>query len=445
MNDLYRDADVSSGFSFDDEVLKKALKNIYSRDFHPMTSIEENLFDEIWGTMNDATDKGFKQSADPDDDFREAIKKNNAVFSAFKVHRMQNDMAARLLDSNGNLKPFEKWAKEVMPIADHQVRHWLRTEYNTAVIRAHQAADWRQFEREKDVLPNLKWMPSTSVHPGADHKIFWGTILPIDDAFWSAHRPGDRWNCKCTLTSTDEPITNAPNNIQPIDAPQKGLQSNPGKTGIIFSQDHPYFPKDCKSCAFYKPNLKDQSLHFFSASKVKNCYNCPYITNCIDKDKASKLQAKYKNGGELWSYPQIDKKKLDYKAIRTMCDFFAKQGNIVEITPSVHRKSKEYVSIYSKLIGTKYEGKCPDFSINGTFYEFEGFVKPWNKNKVGRMLSHGMIQSDHVVIDNTKGCSDRFIRKAIMARMNKSPNAFSEVWIYEKGKIRLFFKDGKFY
>ena len=186
INDLYRmeDKQVETLFSFDEEVLKKALKNIYSKDFHPMTDIEENLFEATWKTMN------------------------NAVFAAFKVHRAQNDMAALLLDKNGSLKPFEQWVKEAMPIADHQMIHWLRTEYDTAVIRAHQAADWRQFEREKDVLPNLKWMPSTSVTPGADHQIFWGTIRPIDDPFWNEHRPGDRWNCKCTLSSTDEKTAN---------------------------------------------------------------------------------------------------------------------------------------------------------------------------------------------------------------------------------------------
>ena len=108
-------------------------------------------------------------------------------------------MARLLLDKNGNLKPFEKWVEEVMPIADHQMIDWLRTEYDTAVIRAHRAADWRQFEREKDVLPNLEWVPSTSVHPGEDHRVFWGTIRPINDSFWNEHRPGDRWNCKCRL------------------------------------------------------------------------------------------------------------------------------------------------------------------------------------------------------------------------------------------------------
>lgn len=243
MNDLYRmeDKQVETLFSFDEEVLKKALKNIYSKDFHPLTEIEENLFEATWETMNNATDKGFgpRKPDDPDYDFYREIRMNNAVFAAFKVHRAQNDMAALLLDENGKLRPFEQWLKLVMPIADHQMVDWMRTEYDTAVIRAHQAADWRQFEREKDILPNLKWMPSTSVHPGADHRIFWGTIRPVDDPFWNEHRPGDRWNCKCGLSSTDENPTAIPGSGLG-NKPDPGLENNPGKDAKLFSDRHPY-------------------------------------------------------------------------------------------------------------------------------------------------------------------------------------------------------------
>ena len=217
------------------------MRRIYEKDFHPMTDIELQMFRAVWDTLDIATDKGFgkRPADDPDHDFYEELKRNNAVFAAFKVHRMQNDMAALLLDSNGVLKPFERWAKEVMPIADHQIYQWLETEYDTAIIRAHQAANWRQFEREKDVLPNLKWMPSTSLHPGADHRRFWGTIRPIDDPFWNNHRPGDRWNCKCSLSSTDEEPTPLPD-FDPADKPQDGLENNPGKDARLFSDKHPY-------------------------------------------------------------------------------------------------------------------------------------------------------------------------------------------------------------
>lgn len=215
--------------------------NIYSKDFHPATDIEINLFGGIWDKMNEAVKKGFAESkaTDPDDDFRAAILRNNAVFSAFKVHRLQNDMARLLLDSNGNLKPFEQWRSEVLPIASHQCGAWLRTEYDTAILRAHLAADWQQFEREKDVLPNLRWMPSTSVHPGEDHRVFWNTVRPVDDPFWNEHRPGDRWNCKCGLSSTDDPVTPVPGSGDGY-KPQPGLENNPGKDAKLFSDNHPY-------------------------------------------------------------------------------------------------------------------------------------------------------------------------------------------------------------
>ena len=55
------------------------------------------------------------------------------------------------------------------------------------------------------------------------------------------------------------------------------------------------------------------------------------------------------------------------------------------------------------------------------------------------MLSNGLKQSDRIVINNTKGGSDRIIRKLIKARENISAR-ISEVWLYEKGKLRLFYK-----
>ena len=38
------DDGVSTAFVFDNKALQRALKRIYEQDFHPMTEIEENLF-----------------------------------------------------------------------------------------------------------------------------------------------------------------------------------------------------------------------------------------------------------------------------------------------------------------------------------------------------------------------------------------------------------------
>lgn len=175
------------------------------------------------------------------------------VFSAFRTHKMQRDIAKYLLNEKGELKPFTKFVKDVAPYIKHTNRLWLETEYNTAVLRAHQAADWRKFVDERDVLPNLEWQPSTSTNPGEDHKPYWFTCLPIDHKFWKQHRPGDRWNCKCSLRNTDKEPTPVPaDTIIKGSEPQRGLESNPGTTGEIFSDNHPYFPENCGKCPFNK-------------------------------------------------------------------------------------------------------------------------------------------------------------------------------------------------
>ncbi|MGM9852686.1 MAG: phage minor head protein, partial [Muribaculaceae bacterium] len=216
----------AQNFHFDQEVLERALRNIYRSEFRPMTDIERNLFHEFCKIFNRATEQGVRKTKHPDEEFVSALRHNNAVFAAFKTHRLQNDVARQLLDDNGVLKPFEQWKNDVRSITSHQCNRWLQTEYDTAVLRARQAANWQQFIEEEDVLPNLKWMPSTSPNPGADHRPFWNTVLPIRHPFWTQHRPGDRWNCKCDLRSTDETPTAVPAGSSDGDNPQPGLDNN---------------------------------------------------------------------------------------------------------------------------------------------------------------------------------------------------------------------------
>ena len=295
INNLYYDADdaPSFGLEIDDDLLASALAAIYNRDFDVRREVSPDLFRGIADRLDEAITEGVADET-PDDDFVEALRHSGEVFAAFKTHRAQNDMAARLLDSNGALKPFDRWLNDVLPIASHQCGSWLRTEYDTAVIRAHQAAEWQRFERDKDVLPNLKWVPSTSPNPGADHRIYWGTILPVDHPFWSRHRPGDRWNCQCSLESTDEPATGIRHEdaVDPRkNGPQKGLKDNPGKSGSLFGQDHPYFPDGCSSCQF-GGGLKNSLQRLFT-NRAKDCYNCPFIPKCPDrKEEKRKISDK---------------------------------------------------------------------------------------------------------------------------------------------------------
>lgn len=252
------------------------------------------MWREVLRVINSATVEGLSQSSNRSlsDDFLAALRHSNEVFAAFKVHQMGSDMAAKLLDANGKLKPFRQWLNDVSSISTHHCGAWLRTEYDTAVIRAHNAADWQSFLRNKDVMPNLRWMPTTSPNPESSHRKFWEKklTLPVDDPFWTKHHPGDRWNCKCSLEQTDDPV-NRPDDLDGVDPPQRGLENNPGKDGHTFSDNHPYFPSGCGKCPFNN-GFKNKMQTFF-INEGKHCYSCQKVDANLPTEKKNKRKQEY--------------------------------------------------------------------------------------------------------------------------------------------------------
>ena len=206
--------------------------------------IDPDFFSFTCNELDKAVDEAFPaiDYNSPDQEFAEQLKTNNKVFAAFKAHRQQNDVARLLLDQDGNLKPFEQFRQDVNKLLGFYNRDWLRTEYSTAVVRARMAARFRQFERDADLYPNLKWMKSTSYDQREKHVRLYGLILPINHPFWENVFPGDEWNCKCGITNTDQPENSGKFGIDKLKYPPHpaGLEGNPAKTGKIFGDKHPY-------------------------------------------------------------------------------------------------------------------------------------------------------------------------------------------------------------
>lgn len=278
--------DVDGSVRFDADVLAQFLRNIY-KGFDTDHGIEATMWREVLRIINEGTVEGLAKAKTPpthEQDFYEALRHSNEVFAAFKVHTMGVEMASKLHDADGKLKPFGKWVEDVGSISSHQVGSWLQTEYDTAVIRAHAAADWREFERNKNIMPNLRWMPTTSKEPESSHRAYWQMklTLPVDDPFWEEHHPGDRWNCKCSLEATDDPVVR-PVGMEPT-KPQRGLENNPGKDGHTFSDKHPYFPNKCSQCFAYKKSSLKNRLKYVFHNREKDCYDCPFIDGCLEKD-----------------------------------------------------------------------------------------------------------------------------------------------------------------
>lgn len=254
MNDLYgqtcscchsvhprNEASVSA--SFTPELMARLLADIYAKTFN----VEEDIYPELYEAARDTFERALQEGYpiedvdDADTLFRQALKDDADVFAAFRTHRMQNDIASQLLDENGKLKEFRRFQEDAESVIGTYNNHWLRTEYDTAVLRARYAADWKRFSRNADILPNLKWMPTTSADPDVFHMEYWriGLTLPKTHPFWKNHHPHDRWGCKCDLEETDDPVTGI---IPEVDyKPSPGLENNPGLEPELFSHTHPYY------------------------------------------------------------------------------------------------------------------------------------------------------------------------------------------------------------
>jgi hypothetical protein len=150
----------------------------------------------------------------------------------------------------------------------------------------------------------------------------------------------------------------------------------------------------------------------------------------------------YENGGKVLIPKAIDKKASDYKHLITIANFFAKEGKTVRLNPVLHFKSGEYKQIFRALTGTIYERKCPDLKIGELYYEYERFDPPFKKRKISNMISHGTRQSSRLIINNNKGASDRYIIRNVHSRMADRSFIYDieELWVYEKGNLRLLFK-----
>ena len=364
------------------------------------------------------------------DTFLDKIRKGNEVFSAFKTHSMQNEIASRLLDGRGRLKPFYKWKEDVRGITNHFYGPWLKTEYNTAVIRAHRAADWQHFVDEADVYPNVRWMPTTSPNQDPLHRHYWERklTLPVGDPFWNEHHPGDRWNCKCSLRQTDDPVNDsAIREFKPVPA-QKGLENNPGKDGHLFSDSHSYFPKSCASCEFYNVKGFKNTIKSLFINRQKDCNSCEFIKNCIDKIGSKYDIIKTENGGEIRISNLVNRKDSDFQSLYEDAMFFAKQGKVASLTPKKRRYTLfEYDCYYSSLKGTPFYGKCPDLNIDGVWYEHEGFTSDNPKRALRNMLNHGLKQCGRLIIDKPD-LTDSYIKRIIGNKISINPN-IKEVWI----------------
>ena len=397
-------------------VLEGFLRKIYD-GFDVSNDIEPTAWREVLRIMNSAAVQGLSESINPpthEEGFLRSIRHSNEVFSVFKTHAMGTKMAERLIGEDGKLRSFEEWRKAVAPIARHQVGSWLRTEYDTAVIRAHQAADWLEFEANKDIFPNLQWMPTTSVAPESSHQVFWSKpiILPVDDPFWSEHRPGDRWNCKCSLDATDADVQRLDPQerkeaAKPEHQAQRGLEGNPAYKGLI-TDKHPYYPESCAKCPFYSSKGIKGWVRKRLSNRVKDCHNCPYVDKALqDALEVPPSIETYtlEYGGKVLVSPYHGENELEENlriAKRLADELKEKVYLLPRLDPSNPEQARLRLLLHPLGVPA---GKNPDYLIGGRIYDAKVMEMGTpidahtQKKRLENRIKKAKEQADNIIIE----------------------------------------------
>ena len=238
------------------KMVERVLRRIQD-GFDVEHKIDPDLFTDSYTALNEAVDRAVKLSVKwgkPDKGFIQELKRNNAVFAAFKAHREQNDLAGLLVDDDGNARSFDSFRLAAAPVIGEYNVNWLQTEYATAVRVARTAVRFKQYEKDGDLYPNGEWLPSRAAEPRMSHRKYYHTVRRLTDPWWETHYPGCVWGCQCDMRNTDKPVTHIGDNpaapgAEPTTVPPSeeagvrspGLSRNPARSGELFSRDHPYF------------------------------------------------------------------------------------------------------------------------------------------------------------------------------------------------------------
>lgn len=209
-------------------------------------SMAQSLFDETWKNWNRTEDITYDS---PDNVMRAYFRTNLFAFSGAKTLVEMQELSQLLTDDNGDPLPFDKFKELAKSIHETYNVNYLRAEYNAAVASSQMASNWISYEEAKDEYPYLRYDTAGDERVRQSHAALDGKIIPIDDPSWDTIFPPNGWNCRCDVTQVHSSYKGKVYNSNKLSGAIKKVVSetpsifrqNPGKTGIIFTEHHPYF------------------------------------------------------------------------------------------------------------------------------------------------------------------------------------------------------------
>lgn len=153
--------------------------------------------------------------------------------SLVELHEMN-----KVLYNGDQIREYKDFKNEVDKINLRYNGNYLETEYTTARNAAEHARKWQEYQEDKKLFPNLKYMTVSDDRVRDEHQVLHGIIKPLNDPFWDNYYPPNGFNCRCYTVQTAE---NADKGKFEDTSVPDSFKGNVGKSGIIFSKGQSFF------------------------------------------------------------------------------------------------------------------------------------------------------------------------------------------------------------
>lgn len=219
------------------------------------------------------------------DAMRNKLANSVFVFSGMKTYQQLKQAGELLLDENGDIKPFERYWRDIQAIHANYNRSYLQAEYIFATQSAQMASKWSEFQADGDRYL-LQYRTAGDNRVRDSHSILHEVTLPANDKFWDEAFPPNGWRCRCDAVQVRKgkyPESDSRQAIADARKATEGRQSifrfNAGKREAIFPQNHPYYPESCRHCPFKKAGKLSQT------EGKKDCHSCRYVKEMMENSK----------------------------------------------------------------------------------------------------------------------------------------------------------------
>jgi SPP1 gp7 family putative phage head morphogenesis protein len=313
------------------------------------------------------------------------IEDNIHVFSGAKNFAQLQEMSALLLDENGKLVPFNKYALAVKAIDKTYNKNYLAAEYDLALQSAQQAEHWQRIQEEKDLFPFLQYNAILDGHETQLCNSLDGIIKPVDDPFWNTRFPPNHWRCRSVV----DPLADDENDTTetPKDLPNLPdmFNNNVGKNGEIFPPSAPYFKL---------PGNEAKTV------KQKIDYLIPHRWENFKKYEALKLDKNYNN-------VEFNSESGGFRASHLKQSISEIEGN--EIIADELMNNGFGVQLLENIENIK---SADAFLNNKGIWEFK-FLKANTSNAIQQNVLAGRKQAANIVIRLPKKLPANLISKAL--------------------------------